>query len=360
MSATNLPAPSSTKHSSDAHASSPRLPDFVIVGAMKAGTTTLYELLKARPDVFMADPKEPNFFSIPEVYARGIDWYADLFATARPGQICGEASPSYTRFPRFPDAAARMAQHIPHARLVYVMRHPVARFYSNYVFERAYGLRDSIRETLVERPYVLATSDYMGQIRRLLEFFPREQLHLVILDDLRPSPQAPSAAPPTTSSHASGSPQQGLVEVAESRNIAGSENRELQNGPARTIIDLWNFLGLTASGDDAATLLAAGPANERGRQHVVRQCRGAIDALRSAPGVSAAKRLLPASWKATFRTCLLEKLPDSRLGRLWASRQADRAEPLTAEMRRELLARLDESTRELEQFLGRDLSHWRA
>ncbi|MEO0532121.1 MAG: sulfotransferase, partial [Planctomycetota bacterium] len=163
-----------------------RDPDFIVIGAMKAGTTTLYAHLQAHPQVFMADPKEPNYFSKDEVYQeKGRDWYRRLFADARPDQRCGEASPSYTRAPRFVATPERMAAEVPNAKLVYIMRHPVERFYSNYVFDRSFGFNEPIRATLVERPYVLETSRYIDQIRRYLEHFPAERLHCLLLDDLR-------------------------------------------------------------------------------------------------------------------------------------------------------------------------------
>ncbi len=59
-------------------------PNFFVIGAAKAGTTSLCELLGAHPDVFMCDPKEPGFFSLPTKYKLGYDWYASLFARERP------------------------------------------------------------------------------------------------------------------------------------------------------------------------------------------------------------------------------------------------------------------------------------
>jgi hypothetical protein len=299
-----------------------RLPDFVVLGAMKAGTTALYHFLERRDDVFMTDPKEPNFFSIPSVYERGPEWYTALFSGARPDQICGEASPSYTRFPRFPAAAERMWQLIPQTRLIYLMRHPVERFYSNYVFDRAFGHRETIRQTLAARPYVLETSKYIRQIERYLEFFPREQLHLVVLEDLGPA-------------------------------------EHLQDRARATIMGVLDFLGLSGDPDSELAAWRSGRANERGRQHVARSCHGAVRTLRGLPGMSRAKRVVPQKMRQGFREYLTGRFPDSRLGRMIGSRRANQAEPLTAQLRGELLKRLEDSTCELEAFLGRDLSAWR-
>ncbi|MGI9457226.1 MAG: hypothetical protein ACR2NU_11740, partial [Aeoliella sp.] len=106
----------SMPHLPSADSRTARVSDFVVIGAMKAGTTTVFEYLSRHPQVFMADPKEPNYFSMDDVHSRGMDWYRGLFAEASDEQICGEASASYTRYPRFPQSAARMAELLPDAK----------------------------------------------------------------------------------------------------------------------------------------------------------------------------------------------------------------------------------------------------
>ena len=66
------------------------LPDFLIIGAMKCGTSTLQAQLAAQPGIFMTTPKEPNFFSDDAIYANGLGWYEDLFAGAGPDDRKGE------------------------------------------------------------------------------------------------------------------------------------------------------------------------------------------------------------------------------------------------------------------------------
>ena len=291
-----------------------RSPDFIVIGAMKAGTTTIYEHLRHHPAIFMADPKEPNYFSIDSVHERGLAWYHGLFAAAREGQLCGEVSPSYTRYPRFPDTPARMAEACPGAKLIYLMRHPVERFYSNYVFDRSFGHREPIRDTLRMRSYVLETSRYLAQIQRYLEYFPRERMHLIVLDDLR----ADAAA-------------------VLSR-LAG-------------FLDVADF----PQSDDSAV-----HANQRGDQHTVRHGNRLLAAARSAPGAGALTGLLPASTKGALRRVVQEALPQSSVGRWLTRKHHSRIEPLTEELKAELHERLDPDTIALEVFLDRDLSHWRA
>ena len=76
-----------------------RLPDFVLIGAAKAGTTSLYALLDRHPDIFMPKVKEPEFFARDDRYAEGIESYAAAFAAAAPGQIAGEASTIHSLSP---------------------------------------------------------------------------------------------------------------------------------------------------------------------------------------------------------------------------------------------------------------------
>jgi hypothetical protein len=128
------------------------LPDVVVIGAMKCGTTSLHHYLDAHPDIAMSRPKELNFFFGPADtgtpasdqpvdwargnWHRGVDWYAGHFdATAA---VRGEASPGYTS-PSYPQVAARMAATIPDARLVYAVRDPVGRAVSQYLHHRRDG-----------------------------------------------------------------------------------------------------------------------------------------------------------------------------------------------------------------------------
>ena len=116
------------------------LPNLVIIGAMKCGTTSLHHYLDLHPDVAMSRPKELNFFIGPDHgtaapawsqgnWHRGPDWYAARFDPAAP--VRGEASPGYTS-PSHPQVAGRMAALIPGARLVYAVRDPIRRAVSQY------------------------------------------------------------------------------------------------------------------------------------------------------------------------------------------------------------------------------------
>ena len=115
-------------------------PDYIIIGAMKCGTTTLAAQLGAQEGIFMTDPKEPYYFSDDAVFAKGPDWYADLFAGAAPGDITGEASTHYTKRPELPRTVERMKAALPQVRLVYMIRDPMARIVSHYIHEWSQGV----------------------------------------------------------------------------------------------------------------------------------------------------------------------------------------------------------------------------
>lgn len=169
-----------------------RLPDFLIIGAAKSGTTTLYEYLCRHPQIFMSTPKEPEFFARDENYARGIKWYSSLFNNAQPDQLCGEASTIYTRAPQFTHTAARIAQHIPHAKLIYVMRHPVDRAYSHYVqriktaqnTKQKLQVDDTFEERIQRESFFIDSSNYILQLEHYLPLFPKESFLFLLMKDV--------------------------------------------------------------------------------------------------------------------------------------------------------------------------------
>ncbi|MBA3583056.1 MAG: sulfotransferase domain-containing protein, partial [Gemmatimonadetes bacterium] len=109
-----------------------RLPDFIVIGAMKSGTTTLFEWLADQPEFALPALKEPNFFSDDRQWRKGLGWYGGLFADAPPDCLVGEASVRYTGASLSAIAAERMAATVPHARLIYLVRHPIDRIRSQY------------------------------------------------------------------------------------------------------------------------------------------------------------------------------------------------------------------------------------
>ena len=153
------------------------LPTLVVIGAMKCGTTSLHGYLDAHPEIAMSEPKELNFFMGPEVvddthdgwtrgnWHRGTAWYAAQFDPACP--VRGEASPGYTS-PSHPEAAARMAAVLPHARLVYAVRDPVRRAVSQYGHHR----RDGTESRPLAEALLDPASQYVARGRYLERLAP--------------------------------------------------------------------------------------------------------------------------------------------------------------------------------------------
>jgi len=106
------------------------IPDFVIIGAMKCATSTLHDQLARIDGISMTEPKEPNFFSDELNWAKGMGWYESLFESMPVDDLKGESSTHYTKLPTYPLCIPRMHEHLPNAKLIYVMRDPIDRIVS--------------------------------------------------------------------------------------------------------------------------------------------------------------------------------------------------------------------------------------
>jgi hypothetical protein len=167
-----------------------RLPDFVIIGAARAGTTAIWEYLRAHPGAFLPIRKELNFFHRVELTPETLAWYRGQFAEARPEQAAGEASPQYLFYDVVPE---RMASVIPNAKLVASLRDPVDRAYSHYWWRRlwraetrefAEAVDDELAGTAPPGGEYLGYGLYREQLDRFCAVFPRSALHVTLLDDL--------------------------------------------------------------------------------------------------------------------------------------------------------------------------------
>lgn len=162
-----------------------RPPDFIVLGAAKAGTTSLFRWLDAQPECCLPALKEPRFFSHDEVWRRGVDWYCSLF-DSNPGLVTGEASVAYTDPARSKRAADRMVSVVPDARLVYVVRDPLSRARSHYQHQVLKGRESEPFPLAVVRPgndYV-GCSQYHRCLTPFIERFQRSQLCVVRFEDL--------------------------------------------------------------------------------------------------------------------------------------------------------------------------------
>jgi hypothetical protein len=184
-----------------------RRPDFLLIGEAKCGTTTLWQILSRHPRVFFPQEKELHFFSSYAAFPQhgrletgGLEAYLHHFAPAEDDQVCGEATPNYL----FDVGACdRIESVVPGARLVVILRDPVARAWSHYWHQVRRGReRLGFEEALAAEDQRLARGDldeeshfsyrsrgrYIEGLRRYERRFSREQLCVVFMEDLRSDP----------------------------------------------------------------------------------------------------------------------------------------------------------------------------
>jgi hypothetical protein len=162
------------------------LPTFIVIGAMKAGTTSLHQYLRAHPDVFMPDTKELDFFVAEKEWERGIGWYEEQFAGSGGAPVVGEASTNYTKHPLFRGVPARIAAALPDVRLVYVIRHPIQRMRSQYLHAISAGWEHlPLEQALLTNPEYLDNSSYGLQLDQYVAHVPFEQILIVRSEHLR-------------------------------------------------------------------------------------------------------------------------------------------------------------------------------
>jgi hypothetical protein len=175
-----------------------RLPNFLIIGAMKSGTTSLALWLGFHSNLFMVPKKELHFFE--QEYARGLAWYGSHFAAVKAEKAVGEATPNYMYSP---EAMERIRKDLPESRLIVLLRNPAERAYSHYWHNRARSHEELEFEAAIDaEPARLAKADsdgrmqysyvdrgyYMRQIDSILSLFPRSQLMVAFLEDLERQP----------------------------------------------------------------------------------------------------------------------------------------------------------------------------
>lgn len=165
-----------------------RQPSFVVIGAMKGATTWIAHQLRNHPQLWLPSA-EPHYFS--SEFDRGPAWYASLFDAAPPGRIIGEKSADYLAHPLAP---ARMAAMLPDARLIVQLRDPVQRAYSDYcmLFRRGWVSGDPgkyLKGANPEKSRFLSGGLYGAHLRRYLQHYRRDQIHVILYESLREKPE---------------------------------------------------------------------------------------------------------------------------------------------------------------------------
>ncbi len=177
------------------------LPNFIIIGAYKSGTTSLYHYLRQHPDIFMPSVKEPNFFAHEKKAMlmqqegkagnpiNNIDTYAELFSTVENEKAIGEASPLYLGTPL---AAQRIKETIPQVKLIAILRQPIEAFYSDHNMrirdkrklendfrERVKGIEKRINVGEISGPM------YYKQLKVYYDLYGADRIKVCLYDDLK-------------------------------------------------------------------------------------------------------------------------------------------------------------------------------
>jgi hypothetical protein len=187
-----------------------RLPDFVIAGAPRSGTTWLYALARRHPRLAMAEPMvpEPKFFLVDELWQRGVGYYSKQWFDPLPaGRMLGEKSTNYLEAPQ---VAERISRVLPRVKLIFLLRNPVDRAYSNYLWSRQNGLetetferalaleeqreRDLVPQLRYARPHAYFSRGlYAEHLARFFARFPRAQMLVLRHEDVVARPDSVAA-----------------------------------------------------------------------------------------------------------------------------------------------------------------------
>ena len=167
------------------------LPLVVCIGSSKAGTTTLFELLRQHPEVAASSTKETNFFFDDDLYRRGFDWFRRThFRPERHSKILFDADPAYQVHPH---VFERIRNCAPDARIILIVRNPVDRAFSQYLYRAQLGrTKETFEDVCREEPARIAAggnarnehgylerSRYGRYIAKLLNCFPRDRVHFI-------------------------------------------------------------------------------------------------------------------------------------------------------------------------------------
>jgi len=158
--------------------------DFMIIGAMKAGTTDLAKKLSAHGKVDFCSQKEPHFFCRHPNWEEHLDQYHSLFQRD-PYKISGEASTSHSFLGEYPSIVARLFEYNPELRFIYMARDPVARIRSHFAHRLMHGIadRDPERELSIRRAEYINRSQYGATLKAYQDFFGREQVLPIVFEN---------------------------------------------------------------------------------------------------------------------------------------------------------------------------------
>jgi len=272
------------------------LPNFLIIGAAKAGTTSLHHYLRQHPDVFMA-PREPRYFARQGADAndpviRTREAYERLFDGVTTERATGEASPQYLNHPRAPD---EIKADLPGVKLIVSLRNPADRAYSSYLGRLIAGNEQrTAEEALQPGSFYFESSPYHAPLSRYFERFDRSRIKVILFDDL----------------------------IADARAV---------------VRDLFTFLEV----DDSVEIDTAA------KHGAAAAPRSILANVAFWKAVKAMRRIVPASMRGT-----------GLAGRAHTLLQ-QRPEPFPPAIRQRLVAAFRDDVARTESLIQRDLSHWK-
>ncbi|MEM8857061.1 MAG: sulfotransferase [Chloroflexota bacterium] len=160
--------------------------DFMILGAQKCGTTTLFDILNTHPNISGSSPKEPHFFSTTPDWKLHLDDYYKIY-DQKDGVLHFEASTDYTFYPyRNLNIWDALYEINPEMKHIYIVRNPKERIVSAYMHMYQRGYADSsLEDALLEEPLLVAVSRYYTQIKPFIDKFGREQVLILDFEDLK-------------------------------------------------------------------------------------------------------------------------------------------------------------------------------
>ena len=167
------------------------IPNYLVIGASKCGTSSLCELLGQHPDVFMTDPKEPNFFCYDHIYEKGWASYLELYKPAQGQTAIGEGTTQYTQRKVYPNAVSRIVKHLPDVKLIYIVRHPLERMESLWVQMASTRQKvpfDFNKALRSHEGKFVDSSNYLRELEVYRQHFPDDRILVVFFEDFKEDP----------------------------------------------------------------------------------------------------------------------------------------------------------------------------
>ena len=158
-------------------------PGAIVIGAPKAGTTTLCDSLARHPDVYMYPKKETHFYNT-YYHSRGLKWYYSLFKDAPNEKLIMEGTPDYAMSNHVHETIPRIKQNNPETKLIYMVRDPIERIESHYIQMLSNHRKIIDQKTAFQQwPEIIDSSKYTYIMEEILEHFPKEQVFVIFLDE---------------------------------------------------------------------------------------------------------------------------------------------------------------------------------